>query len=167
MFYTIGAILTAIGFFIGIPIAVVLWDFRKYCKDADHRQIVDLAPFEKYTDFDWLRDYGRIWKPGDLAFWLEPDTCDQLASWQAKYRPRDFGLVVVSDTVRIEWVEPIPDPYPTPLADMQETAYLQSQQQAYLTQSPYGSLLGANYDNYGNIYNPRRSNIRRPNGRRA
>ncbi len=99
MFYTIGAILTAIGFFIGIPIAVVLWDFRKYCKDAEHKQIVDLTPFEKYTDFDWLRDYGPLWEPDCTAFWLDPDTEEQRNAWQRKYRPvvNDFDRATLGE----------------------------------------------------------------------
>lgn len=39
------------------------------------------------SGFDWLRDYGPLWEPGSLAFWLEPTTEAELAAWMAKYRP--------------------------------------------------------------------------------
>jgi hypothetical protein len=103
---------------------------------------VSLSVRDTIADFDWLRDYGRIWQPGSTAFWLEPDTCDQLASWQAKYRPRDYGLVVASDTVRIEWVEPIPDRSHEFLIAQQQ-AYLNSQR--YLQDRPYNGLLHSRY----------------------
>lgn len=35
--------------------------------------------------FDWLKDYGPYWEPGSTAFWLEPETDEQMLSWLAKY----------------------------------------------------------------------------------
>ncbi len=43
--------------------------------------------------FDWLRDYGPYWFPGTLAFWLDPETDEEIAAWRAKYeapRQRDY-----------------------------------------------------------------------------
>lgn len=35
--------------------------------------------------FDWLGQYGPIWKPGSTAFWLAPTEQNELDSWHAKY----------------------------------------------------------------------------------
>lgn len=37
--------------------------------------------------FDWLKEYGPHWQPGSLAFWLAPETPEQMVEWLAKYRP--------------------------------------------------------------------------------
>lgn len=53
--------------------------------------------------FDWMKEYGRLWEPGDAAFWLEPDTHQELADWMATYRPDVTGIVETAG-MRIEIV---------------------------------------------------------------
>lgn len=45
--------------------------------------------------FDWLRDYGPHWEPDCKAFWLDPDTDEQRAAWERKYRPKPIKLIDV------------------------------------------------------------------------
>lgn len=59
--------------------------------------------------FDWLKHYGPLWEPGSLAFWLEPDTNDQLAGWYITYRPGELGIKE-HGTLRVEIVPPRPKP---------------------------------------------------------
>ena len=89
--------------------------------------------------YDWVRDDGYLWTgPGDTAFWLEPETCDELASWYARYRPTDYGLHVVSADVQIEWMEPVPDRRAIQsLIQSQYQNNLQQQQYSGYSQSPY------------------------------
>lgn len=37
--------------------------------------------------FDWLKEYGPHWQPGSLAFWMAPETPEDMVSWLMKYRP--------------------------------------------------------------------------------
>jgi hypothetical protein len=101
--------------------------------------------------YDWVRDDGYLWTgPGDTAFWLEPETCDELAAWCARYRPTDYGLYAVSDDVRIEWIEPIPDPYLSRRYGLQN-AYNQYNGLAQMGQYQQGNLaamLGVGTDAY-------------------
>lgn len=46
---------------------------------------IPTAPIE--ISFDWLRDYGPLWEPDTTAFWLEPSTDAERASWYRRYRP--------------------------------------------------------------------------------
>lgn len=75
--------------------------------------------------FDWLKDYGPHWEPGALAFWLEPDTADQLASWYAKYRPGDYGVKEVG-ALKVELLPPLQrELFPSPQAYAQYANQLQ------------------------------------------
>jgi hypothetical protein len=53
--------------------------------------------------FKWERDYAPHWEPGSTAFWLEPETHQQLANWFATYRPDVTGFVEAAG-LRIEIV---------------------------------------------------------------
>lgn len=53
--------------------------------------------------FDWMRDSAPHWEPGSTAFWLEPETHQELANWYAKYRPEVTGFVEAAG-LRIEIV---------------------------------------------------------------
>lgn len=47
-----------------------------------------------YTDtFDWLKEYGPHWQPNSLAFWLAPDTENELRAWFKRYQPAFRGVV--------------------------------------------------------------------------
>lgn len=57
--------------------------------------------------FAWLRDYGPLWEPGSKAFWLEPETPDELAGWYIYNRPGDIGIKEAAG-LRVEIVPPQP-----------------------------------------------------------
>lgn len=82
--------------------------------------------------FDWMRDSAPLWEPGSTAFWLEPETPQELANWHARYRPEVTGVVEAAG-LRIEIV-PAPAPVPSnPYANRLQHAHanqLQSLQRA-------------------------------------
>lgn len=65
------------------------------------------------TAYDWLEDDGRLWFPESLAWWLEPETEEELLSWFRRYRPNFRGKVECAG-LTIE----VTDPPRSPYADM-------------------------------------------------
>ena len=127
--------------FVLIPsISVIAWLlYEARLRRPTTIKVPELVELPKAFVYDWVRDDGWLWTgPGDTAFWLEPETCDELASWYARYRPTDYGLHVVSADVQIEWMEPVPDRRAIQsLIQSQYQNSLQQQQYSGYGQSPY------------------------------
>ena len=74
-------------------------DHWKVCSQCGrYLRLLDSAPLNVPAPpaFDWLREYGPLWEPGSTAFWLAPDTDEQLAAWRAKYEaPRVRDVIDV------------------------------------------------------------------------
>ena len=128
---------------LGILIGPELWSI--WSERRSTIKVPEPVELPKAFVYDWVRDDGYLWTgPGDTAFWLEPETCDELASWYARYRPTDYGLHVVSADVQIEWMEPIPAKRRISNRPYQQQSGLQNMlQNPYmngLQQSPYQQL---------------------------
>lgn len=72
--------------------------------------------------FKWERDYGPLWEPGSTAFWLEPETHQQLANWYAEHRPNVTGFVEAAG-LRIEIV-PAVSQFDQQMADIRQQQQL-------------------------------------------
>jgi len=147
--------------FILIPsISVVAWLlYEAWGRRPTTIKVPELVELPKAFVYDWVRDDGYLWTgPGDTAFWLEPETCDELAAWCARYRPTDYGLYAVSDDVRIEWMEPIPAPRRISNRPYQQQSGLQNAyQQDY--QNELQNILQNPYQNaYQQSFNIQRLN---------
>jgi len=79
--------------------------------------------------FDWLEEYGPYWKPGSLAFWLEPRTEADLRAWLRKYQPQFEGEIEVGK-IKVSTKRLIYDPYSVMWHQI-NAIHLQSQLQAY------------------------------------
>lgn len=87
--------------------------------------------------FNWERDYAPLWEPGSTAFWLEPETPQQLANWFARFRPHVTGIVEAAG-LRIEIV-PAPTFAPHRPALLDKYAAMESR--AALAQKQYNLAL--------------------------
>src|SRR6187402_953016 len=126
--------------FVLIPgISVIAWLlYEARLRRPTTIKVPEPVELPKAFVYDWVRDDGWLWTgPGDTAFWLEPETCDELAAWCARYRPTDYGLYAVSDDVRIEWMEPVPVPQMIGrIAGLQNAYQQQNGLQNYYQNSP-------------------------------
>ena len=82
---------------VSVPViaAIILlyFSFKKYLKQLEEVQENEEPEPIVLDSFDWMAEYGGHWEPGSTAFWLEPDTPQELADWMATYRPDVTGIV--------------------------------------------------------------------------
>ena len=125
--------------FVLIPgISVIAWLlYEARLRRPTTIKVPEPIELPKAFEYNWLRDSGYLWQPGSTAFWLEPETCDELAAWQNRYRPTEYGIVEAAG-LRIEWTKPVPDRRAIQsLIQSQYQNNLQQQQYSGYSQSPY------------------------------
>lgn len=60
-------------------------------------------------DPEWIQTDAWHWFPGCTAFWLDPDTPEQVIAWHRKFRP-DFRGTVECAGMAVEITDPVVHP---------------------------------------------------------